>query len=141
MRVFCPTCGYANDATQAGVGVTCRSCGSTFQAEATPTKVAAPPPAVTAPTQVPSPSSFTPAGAGVPYNPLAVISLVLGIVCCIPFAGFGAIITGAMARKQIEASRGAQRGAEFALAGMVLGAAAVGIMLIGMLMRLSAAAR
>lgn len=54
-------------------------------------------------------------------NQLAVISVVLGVVCCIPFASIGAIVTGVMARNQIEASRGAQRGTELATIGIVLG--------------------
>lgn len=65
-----------------------------------------------------NPSSSMP----VVNNTLAIVSLVLGILCCIPFAGIGAIITGVIARNQIAASGGQQKGAELAMVGIVLGA-------------------
>ncbi|MFT3707194.1 MAG: DUF4190 domain-containing protein [Archangium sp.] len=50
-------------------------------------------------------------------NPLAIASLVLGILCCGPIA----LICGIVAYGQIQQSNGAQKGKELAIAGMVLG--------------------
>lgn len=62
----------------------------------------------------------TPSTVPVVTNPLAIVSLVLGILCCFPFA-VGAIITGIIARNQIASSGGQQKGAELAMVGIVLG--------------------
>lgn len=76
-----------------------------------------------------------PGGYGCPQpapqnNPLAIVSLVLGIVgvCCgqLFVLSIGAIVTGYLGRQQVAASLGRQKGAGMALAGLVLGA--VGIM-------------
>jgi hypothetical protein len=63
-------------------------------------------------------------------NTLAIVSLVLGILCCIPFASLGAIITGVIARNQIAASNGQQKGGELATAGIVLGALGIALGLL-----------
>lgn len=115
---------------------------------AVPPSVIKPPPALAGPPptgSTPSPTGYRgppPAGFGAAQgatgelNQLATISLVLGIVCCIPFAGIGAIITGVMARNQIAASQGAQRGNELALAGIVLGTLSVVTSLFSLLANL-----
>jgi hypothetical protein len=75
----------------------------------------------------PPPSGFGVSGlhqAG-QTNPLAIVSLVAGILCCIPFSGIAAIVTGVMARNQIAASQGTQKGTEMATIGIVLGALSV----------------
>lgn len=111
-----------------------------------PPSVVKPPPSLGgAPQSFPGPRPSSPPGPSAPFptgyrgppptgfggggglvsgnlNQLAVISLVLGVVCCIPFASIGAIVTGVMARNQIAASNGVQRGGEYALVGIVLGA-------------------
>jgi Domain of unknown function (DUF4190) len=72
----------------------------------------------------------------VPVNPLAIVSLVFGIVCCVPFfSPITALITGWLAIKQIDASSGLQRGRELAIAGLVLGVVGMGfwgLWLLGM---------
>lgn len=82
------------------------------------------PPAVLPGYVGPPPSGFgmsglQPAGQ---TNALAIVSLVAGIVCCIPFSGTAAVVTGIIARNQIAASQGAQKGTELATIGIVLGA-------------------
>lgn len=74
-----------------------------------------------------NPSSSMP----VVNNTLAIVSLVLGILCCVPFAGIGAIVTGVIARNQIAASGGQQKGAELAMVGIVLGALGIALGLFG----------
>jgi hypothetical protein len=55
-------------------------------------------------------------------NTLAIISLVAGILCCIPvISPLAAIITGALALSQIKASPIPQKGQGLAIAGIVLG--------------------
>jgi hypothetical protein len=59
------------------------------------------------------------AAGGQKTNTLAIVSLVLGILCCLPFS-IGALVTGSMAIKQIDADP-TQTGKGLAIAGMVLG--------------------
>lgn len=85
------------------------------------------PPAVMPGYVGPPPSGFGVSGlhqAG-QTNPLAIVSLVAGLVCCIPFSGTAAVVTGIIARNQIAASQGAQKGAELAMVGIVLGALSI----------------
>jgi hypothetical protein len=67
-------------------------------------------------------------------SPLAIVSLVLGIVgiCCghLFVLSIGAIVTGVLSRNQIKASAGGMKGGGMALAGLILGG--VGI-LVGIL--------
>jgi hypothetical protein len=92
----------------------------------------------------PPPTGFS-QGAGFggstgPVNTLAIVSLVCGVLCCVPFASIAAIATGAIAQNQIAASNGVQRGREYALAGMVLGglslAVSAGFMVLSFLGRM-----
>lgn len=106
-----------------------------------PPSLAGPPPSSATPFPTgyrgPPPAGFGSAqGATGELNQLATISLVLGIVCCIPFSGIGAIVTGVMARNQIAASQGAQRGNELALAGIVLGTLSIVMSLFSLLANL-----
>ncbi len=64
-------------------------------------------------------------------NKLAIASLVLGIVCCIPFSGVAALGLGATALKQIQERN--EKGREMAIAGMVLGGLSMGMALISIL--------
>jgi hypothetical protein len=72
-----------------------------------------------------------PGGYGQPQqtSPLAIVSLVLGIVgllCCTLFVlGIAAVVTGYMARKQIAESQGRLKGGGMATAGLVLGAVSI----------------
>lgn len=77
--------------------------------------------------------SFTPPST-VPMvtNPLAIASLVMGILCCFPFA-VGAIVTGVIARNQIAASGGQQKGGELAMVGIVLGGLSIAVNLLTMI--------
>jgi hypothetical protein len=62
-------------------------------------------------------------------SPLAIVSLVLGILglpCCMFFVlGIAAVVTGLIGRKQIRESQGRLKGDGMALAGIVLGVVAV----------------
>ena len=81
------------------------------------------------------PPSYQPPGAPGGYgqpqqtSPLAIVSLVLGIVgllCCTLFVlGIGAVVTGFLARKQIAESGGRLKGGGMATAGLVLGAVSI----------------
>ena len=82
------------------------------------------------------PPGYPPPGAPGGYgqappqtSPLAIVSLVLGIVgflCCTFFVlSIGAVVTGFMARKQIEESQGRLKGSGMATAGLILGAVGV----------------
>jgi hypothetical protein len=68
-----------------------------------------------------------PGGYGAPQqtSPLAIVSLVLGILgvpCCTFFVlGIAAIVTGFLARKQIAESQGRLKGSGMAVAGLILG--------------------
>jgi len=137
MKVFCPNCGTENEGMPGG-RLTCRACTASFEVPREGGVVAQPPPQVVAPPPVMSPppsSSPFPGGYSGPpptgfgsgtglssagTNPLAIVSLILGIFCCFPFS-IGAIITGVIAQNQINASNGMQRGRELATAGIVLG--------------------
>jgi hypothetical protein len=83
----------------------------------------------------PPPSGFGQGGglASSNTNQLAIASMVLGILCCIPFASTAAIVTGVIAQNQINASNGAQRGKEYALVGIIMGSLGVFLGIIGML--------
>lgn len=136
---FCPSCGASTDATP-GRWVTCRACTATFQAPASlpqqPPPAAAPAPDVSRAPDIARPAPPTDGGwptrsplggnvtsAGPSTNALAIVSLVLAIVCCVPLSGVGAIVTGVIARKQIETT--GQQGDGLALAGIIIGALSV----------------
>ena len=152
MKVFCPNCGTENDGMPGG-RLTCKACTASFEvpreggvSQPPPPQVIAPRPVVTAPplSSSPFPTGYVgppPMGFGGSSNglasgstnTLAIVSLVLGILCCIPFASIGAIVTGVMAQNQINATNGQQRGKEFALIGIILGSIGVLIFIAGML--------
>jgi len=82
------------------------------------------------------PPGYPPPGAPGGYgqapaqpSPLAIVSLVLGIVgfpCCTFFLlSIGAVVTGFLARKQIQESQGRLKGDGMALAGLILGGVGV----------------
>jgi Na+/pantothenate symporter len=69
-------------------------------------------------------------------SPLAVWSLVLGILsllCFSFFAGIPAIICGHMGRSRIRDSQGALKGEGMALAGLILAYISMALFLIGMI--------
>ncbi len=151
MKVFCPNCGTENEGMPGG-RLTCRACTASFEVPREGGVVAQPPPPVVAPPPVmspppssspfpggysgPPPTGFGSGGTGLSSagtNPLAITSLVLGIACCIPFASIGAIVTGVIARNQIDASNGMQRGRELATGGIVLGALGIVLGIVGAL--------
>jgi hypothetical protein len=134
MIVFCPNCGTQN-AGLAGARATCTACASIFDV---PAEGAAQAPSQAAPPK--APPSFSAPGAQVfsslpgseplqqhrgpaKTNVVAIISLVSGIVCCMPLLSPGlAIVGGIAAIRQIEASHGAETGRPLAIAGIALGA-------------------
>ena len=128
MKLFCPTCGYANEASL-GTSLTCKSCGATFTVPA-----AQPPPAsiIERPLAAPPAVDFTQRPT-VPWHPAAIASLVLGVLCCLPFAGIGSVISGAIALKAISDSNGGYRGRELAIVGMALGGLSIAFMLIAVI--------
>lgn len=155
MKVFCPNCGSPGEGTPGG-RLTCRTCTASFEVPpestgnlAPPTPqpwpglgsapIGAPRPDASGPDWVagqkmpsqPTSASFTPSTSA-RTNPLAIVSLVLGILCCFPFA-VGAIITGVIARNQIASSGGLQKGGELATVGIVLGSISIAINLLMML--------
>ena len=84
------------------------------------------------------PPAYPPPGAGAPVpggfgpaktSPLAIVSLVLGIVgfCCgqLFVLSIAAIVTGVMARKQVKEGMGRFKGDGLALAGLILGFAGI----------------
>lgn len=153
MKVFCPNCGTENEGMPGG-RLTCKACTASFEvpreggvSQPPPAQVIAPPPpVVTAPpaSNSPFPTGYVgppPMGFGGSSNglssggtnTLAIVSMVLGILCCIPFASTGAIVTGVMAQNQINATHGQQKGKEFALVGIVLGSTGVLIFIVGLI--------
>lgn len=165
MKVFCPNCGSENEGLPGGrlTCQACTASFEVPRATSTPTSQPPQPQPIIAPTPVrpptpapppkPPPQFGTPMmpqgyagppasgfGAGSalnssPNNQLAIASLVLGIVCCIPFASIGAIVTGVMALGQIRDSQGAQKGETLAYAGIALGGASILLTIIGLLAR------
>ncbi len=91
------------------------------------------------------PPSGAPAGYGQPQKnaPLAIVSLVLGIVgvpCCTLFVfGIAAVVTGFLARRQIDASQGALKGGGMAMAGLVLGAVTIVLAIVVWVLNLTGA--
>ena len=80
------------------------------------------------------PPAYPPPGAGAPVpggfaapktSPMAIVSLVLGIigVCCgqLFVLSIGAVVTGALGRRQVKEGAGAYKGDGLAVAGLVLG--------------------
>ncbi|MFZ5441640.1 MAG: DUF4190 domain-containing protein [Myxococcota bacterium] len=153
MRAYCPNCGTQHEGMPGG-RLTCQACTTSFEVPRedgtlSPTLPPAAPPAPPPPSIVKPPPSQFPTGysgppptgfsvsnpAGGQTNPLAVTSLVLGILCCLPFS-IGAIVTGAIAHQQIAASGGQQKGRELATAGMILGGIGVTLGALGFLSNL-----
>ncbi|MFO0593837.1 MAG: DUF4190 domain-containing protein [Myxococcaceae bacterium] len=158
MKAYCPNCGTQNEGMPGG-RVTCSACTASFEVprEEGFTPPAPPPqpqvfqpPPPQAPTPTYQPPPIMPQGyvgpppqgfnsglatGGGETNPLAIVSLVLGILCCFPFS-IGAVITGVIAQQQIAASNGRQGGQGLAIAGIALGSLAIVLNILGFLMRL-----
>ncbi|MBS1153251.1 MAG: hypothetical protein H6Q89_4949 [Myxococcaceae bacterium] len=146
MIVFCPNCGTQNPGLP-GARATCTACASTFdvppdagsRAPPTPERapVAEPPPKVSWPKLESPPQPVVAAGrtrAGRKTNALAIVSLVAGIICCIPFVSPGlAIGCGIGALKQFDATSDAEAGRGLAIAGIILGALTAVFQLLGMI--------
>jgi hypothetical protein len=97
------------------------------------------PPPAQPPPYGPPPPGYAPPGYPPPYPPpppnngLAVASLVMGIagLTFVPIlASIGAIITGIMAKNQIDESKGAQGGRGMAIAGLVTGFIGIALWLL-----------
>lgn len=155
MQVFCPNCGHANEARDDGGKVMCTACTSVFEAPVagarppppppppaasnTPAGWAPPPPPPTGYAPPPPPPGvggswsqvsagpLTPAAPGAmpAYNPLAVASLVCGVLCCIPPLPLVSIGLGVKALQQLNAPQNVAKGRELAIVGIVLGALGV----------------
>lgn len=80
-------------------------------------------------------------------NTKALISMILGIVsvvlglCCgvVALAGIAAIVLGIIARKEIDQSQGTQKGSGMALAGIITGAIAILLFVVGIILVLTGA--
>jgi len=106
----CTNCGRAicqNDVVNMGGKIVCKECLATGKI-----------------------SSGSAVANATPTNPLAMVSIALGILglvgcCCAPIIavifGVPAGIMGYMARNQIKASQGSQQGEQLAMIGMVVG--------------------
>lgn len=132
MKIFCPHCGIANE-SGAGDTATCSACATRFEV---------PPALRERPVQVEAPRAesgyISPAAWGstapvatvgtptplhseaVGYNPMAIASLISGLLVCIPLAGPAAIGLGIWAQQQIKQT--GEQGRGMATAGIVLGA-------------------
>jgi len=152
----CSSCGKQLSVPEAygGQKGVCPSCGSSVAVpsastpEATPpplqpppvgpgTVMSPPPPPLTAPPQptVGRPTYATVGGVAPapPTHQLAIWSLVLGIAAfamCGPITSLPGLILGIVARSQIRDSRGAYGGEGMALAGIIISAVYLGLMVI-----------
>ena len=144
--MVCAQCGATSDEGQRF----CYNCGARLaepqaQQAAQPLPFA-PPPAPTQPAgyqqppgQYQLPASYQPAPAGyapqvIPNSPLAITSLVSGILAwvVVPFiAAIIAIVTGHMARGEIRRAGGRLSGDGMAIIGMVLGYAQLALIALG----------
>ena len=151
MKVFCPNCGTQSDGMPGG-RLTCKACAASFEVPREGAPVSEPSPRVISPpspvnvpprSSAPFPTGYVgppPQGFGGgggrlasgEMNTLAIVSLVLGIVCCFPFASIGAIVTGVIAQNQINATNGQQRGKELALVGIILGSVSLLLTSVGL---------
>lgn len=148
MIVFCPNCGSQN-AGLPGARASCAACGSTFDVPSdAPRARNEPPPPVPPPADSPKAASFSAPGAQVfgpatvpvaqsrtgTTNTMAVVSLVFGLICCIPFISPGvAIGCGVTALRQLDANHDAEKGRALAIAGIVLGSITALFQLMGFL--------
>lgn len=138
--IYCPSCGTPNEVK--GARVTCIACAVTFEASqgVTPARPSGDvPPSLQPPkpdvrpavlSAVASPGDRQAARAPLTtgavssgsMNPLAIVSLVSGILCCIPVVSPAlALGCGIAALKQINAATPEQPGKPLAIAGIVLG--------------------
>ncbi len=139
MIVFCPNCGTQN-AGVPGARARCTACASTFDVpsesgsaplpRASPRVATQEAPAFAAPSV---PAQIRAVG-GQKTNVLAVVSLVSGIICCVPVLSPGlALGCGWGALKQIDAAPSEQTGRGLAIAGILLGAITALVQLLGIL--------
>jgi hypothetical protein len=123
MRVFCPTCGSQNDGAP-GTKVTCQACAAAFDV---PRESAPPVVAARVPEPLPGPSRPAPLvapprpGQAGRYNTAAIISLVCGVLSCLPLMGLAAVISGVIALRQLNSGVGPPLGKNLAIAGVSLG--------------------
>ena len=143
MIVFCPNCGTQN-AGLPGARARCTACASTFdvpsESGSAPLPSESPRVATTAAEGFAGPS--VPAQiarvGGQKTNALAVVSLVSGVLCCVPFLSPGlALGCGLGALKQIDAAPSEQTGRGLAIAGILLGAITALVQLLGIIGALS----
>lgn len=127
MIVFCPNCGTQNPGV-AGARATCSACSSTFDVPAEAGRRGAPPPPPPpAPVREAAPAQVfaTPPGArsNRKTNTLAVVSFVMGLICCIPLVSpVVSVGCGIGALKQLDAGDNAEAGRALAILGIVFGA-------------------
>jgi hypothetical protein len=131
MKVFCPSCGQSNEGNP-GSHVTCAACQTVFDAPGSAPPMALP---VSTPTPVSAHPVTTMGSVGSETNPLAIASLVVSLICCIPFNGAIAVGLGIFALKQLEVNP-QQKGKELAYAGIGLGAFFLLLSVGGFLFRL-----
>jgi hypothetical protein len=151
MIVFCPNCGTQN-AGLPGARASCAACGSTFDVPGdAPRPRDEPPPPPPPPADSPKAASFSAPGAQmfgpatVPVartpqgtNAMAIVSLVFGILCCIPALSPAlAIGCGVLGLRQLDANRDAEKGRALAIVGIVLGGLSALFQLMGFLSSLT----
>ncbi|MBX7098591.1 MAG: DUF4190 domain-containing protein [Myxococcaceae bacterium] len=154
--IYCPSCGTPNEAK--GARVTCVACAVTFEVSQglspgkpsgdvppalTPDKPEVRPAVLSA---VASPGArqapvrpLAQGASGASTNPLAITSLVFGVLCCIPLVSPAvALGCGIAALKQINAATPEQPGKPLAIAGIVLGGIQLVLNLLGLIGALAA---
>ncbi len=143
MQVYCPTCGQKNETRPEGGRIMCTACTAVFEAPAEAAQGApvqeqerpAPVNLDAIPTGRLAP--LTPAGPSAPgtLSKAAIVSLVAGLVCCVPVASpLVAIVSGVMALSDIRDHQ--KSGMPLAIVGFslgILGAVLQVLMLIGAL--------
>lgn len=133
--MICAQCGATSDEGQRF----CYNCGARLSEQAqtaTATAQSLPTPPPPAPIQ---PGAYQQPGASyapqvIPNSPLAIASLVSGILAWVVLPFIGAIIsivTGHMARNEIRRSAGSLTGAGMAVVGLVLGYAQLAVIALG----------
>ena len=87
------------------------------------------------PMQYPPQGGYPPPGYGQApkTNGMAIASLVLGILWICGIGSILALIFGLVARNQIQESQGQQQGQGLAIAGIVLGAIGVALLVLGLI--------
>lgn len=113
MKHFCSHCGVANEGAP-GETLVCSACGTHFAIPEEPPKIVH--------------------GEIIlgnhPWEPLAIVSVTLGLLWCIPLSGVAAVTTGLIARHRIKTAAKRRQGEQVALLGIALGLASMALVVL-----------